>query len=183
MKIIVAITGASGAIYARQALEVLTQHPDVERIALILSDHAADVMQAEGVSLSTSERIECFDNGDAGRMIAPASVSAVMLRRWISEYGLSRTTMMRGLRSLSITSAARSMSERDMPDATRATVPIEAGMTTIASQRAEPLATDAHISLLSYRSIRSDVGNSTPSARMTSSAWSLNISATRSTSG
>ena len=57
MKVIVAITGASGAIYARQTLEVLTAHPDVERIALILSDHAEDVMQAEGVTLPTSERI------------------------------------------------------------------------------------------------------------------------------
>ena len=73
MKIIVAITGASGAIYARQALEVLAQHPDVERIALILSDHAADVMQAEGVSLSTSERIECFDNGDMWASVASGS--------------------------------------------------------------------------------------------------------------
>ena len=73
MKIIVAITGASGAIYARQALEVLAQHPNVERIALILSDHAADVMQAEGVSLSTSERIECFDNGDMWASVASGS--------------------------------------------------------------------------------------------------------------
>jgi 4-hydroxy-3-polyprenylbenzoate decarboxylase len=73
MKIIVAITGASGAIYARQALEVLAQHPDVERIALILSDHAADVMQAEGVSLSSSERIECFDNGDMWASVASGS--------------------------------------------------------------------------------------------------------------
>ena len=73
MKIIVAITGASGAIYARQALDVLAQHPDVERIALILSDHAADVMQAEGVSLSSSERIECFDNGDMWASVASGS--------------------------------------------------------------------------------------------------------------
>ncbi|MBQ2239936.1 MAG: UbiX family flavin prenyltransferase [Alistipes sp.] len=73
MKIIVAITGASGAIYARQALEVLAQHPDVERIALILSDHAADVMQAEGVSLSSSERIEGFDNGDMWASVASGS--------------------------------------------------------------------------------------------------------------
>ena len=40
MNIIVAITGASGAIYARQALEILTSHPVIEQIALVLSDNA-----------------------------------------------------------------------------------------------------------------------------------------------
>lgn len=48
MKIIVAITGASGAIYARQCVELLLKAESVERIALILSDHAEDVMRAEG---------------------------------------------------------------------------------------------------------------------------------------
>ena len=73
MKIIVAITGASGAIYARQALEVLVAHPDVERVALILSDHAEDVMRAEGVELPTSERIERCDNSDMWASVASGS--------------------------------------------------------------------------------------------------------------
>ena len=73
MKIIVAITGASGAIYARQALEVLVAHPDVERVALILSDHAEDVMRAEGVELPTSERIERYDNSDMWASVASGS--------------------------------------------------------------------------------------------------------------
>ena len=73
MKIIVAITGASGAIYARQALEVLVAHPDVECVALILSDHAEDVMRAEGVELPASERIERYDNSDMWASVASGS--------------------------------------------------------------------------------------------------------------
>ena len=73
MKIIVAITGASGAIYARQVLEVLVAHPDVERVALILSDHAEDVMRAEGDELPASERIERYDNSDMWASVASGS--------------------------------------------------------------------------------------------------------------
>lgn len=76
MNIIVAITGASGAIYARQTLELLLASAEVERIALILSDHAADVIAAEGVTLPTSERIERYANNDMWS--SPASGSA----RW-----------------------------------------------------------------------------------------------------
>ena len=49
MKIIVAVTGASGAIYARQTLERLTQAAGIERIALITSRRAQQVMAGEGV--------------------------------------------------------------------------------------------------------------------------------------
>ena len=73
MNIIIAITGASGAIYARQALEIAVAHPAVERIALVLSDHAADVMRAEGVELPVSERIERFDNSDMWASVASGS--------------------------------------------------------------------------------------------------------------
>lgn len=73
MKIIVAITGASGAIYSRQCMDILTTHPNVERIALILSDHAEDVMRAEGVELPQSERIERFDNSNMWASAASGS--------------------------------------------------------------------------------------------------------------
>ena len=73
MNIIVAITGASGAIYARQTLEILAEHPDIERIALIMSDHAEDVMRAEGVILPTSERIERLANSDMWASVASGS--------------------------------------------------------------------------------------------------------------
>ena len=73
MKVIVAVTGASGAIYARQTLEMLHNHPEVERIALIFSDHAEDVISAEGVTLPTSERIEHYANGDMWASVASGS--------------------------------------------------------------------------------------------------------------
>lgn len=73
MKVIVAVTGASGAIYARQALETLLDHPEVEHIALIFSDHAEDVISAEGVTLPTSERIEHYANGDMWASVASGS--------------------------------------------------------------------------------------------------------------
>ena len=76
MKIIVAITGASGAIYARQTLELLIAHNEVEKIGLILSAHAEDVMRAEGVTLPHCERIERYALNDM--WASPASGSA----RW-----------------------------------------------------------------------------------------------------
>ena len=73
MKIIVAITGASGAIYARQCLENLVANPTVERVALILSDNAEDVLRAEGVTLPASERLERFSNSDMWASVASGS--------------------------------------------------------------------------------------------------------------
>ena len=73
MKIIVAITGASGAIYARQCLENLIVHPAVERVALILSDNAEDVLRAEGVTLPAAECVERFSNSDMWASVASGS--------------------------------------------------------------------------------------------------------------
>lgn len=75
MNIIVAITGASGAIYARQCLDMLIAHPAVERIALILSDHAEAVMSAEGIVLPHSERIEHYANDDMWSSAASGSAT------------------------------------------------------------------------------------------------------------
>lgn len=73
MNIVVAITGASGAIYARQSLDILLSTPCVERIALILSHHAEDVIEAEGVTLPQSERIERYSNDDMWASLASGS--------------------------------------------------------------------------------------------------------------
>lgn len=73
MNIIVAITGASGAIYARQALTLLAQHPDVEKIALILSDHAKDVIAAENETIPFVEHIIRYDNDDMWASVASGS--------------------------------------------------------------------------------------------------------------
>lgn len=77
MKIIVAITAASGAIYARLLLEELLRSEHIERIALIFSDKARSVASAEGVELPLdNERITLYDNNDM--FASPASGSA----RW-----------------------------------------------------------------------------------------------------
>ena len=76
MKIIVAITAASGAIYARQLLEQLVTSPQVENIALILSTNAEAVAETEGVTLPESGKITRYANDNL--FAAPASGSA----RW-----------------------------------------------------------------------------------------------------
>lgn len=73
MNIIVAITGASGAIYARQCLELLLVNNAVERIALILSDHAEEVISAEEITLPKSERITTLANNDMWASVASGS--------------------------------------------------------------------------------------------------------------
>lgn len=78
MRVIVAITAASGAIYARQCLELLLSDSSVERIALIFSTHAKDVAKAEGITLPEDNRIEHYDNDNM--WASPASGSA----RWES---------------------------------------------------------------------------------------------------
>lgn len=73
MNIIVAITGASGAIYARQVLTLLAQHPDVKKIALILSDHAEDVIATENETIPFVEHIIRYDNDDMWASVASGS--------------------------------------------------------------------------------------------------------------
>ena len=70
MKIIVAITGASGGVYARLCLEQLLQAEEVEQIALIVSDTAHKVLEFEGVELPQSEKIVCYNNDDMFASVA-----------------------------------------------------------------------------------------------------------------
>ena len=51
MKVVVAITAASGAIYARQLLEALVASDEVERIAVIYSANARAVVAHEGETM------------------------------------------------------------------------------------------------------------------------------------
>ena len=73
MNIILSITGASGAIYARQCLELLLANSDVERIALICSDNAVGVIKHEGITLPDSERIVRYSNDDMWSSVASGS--------------------------------------------------------------------------------------------------------------
>lgn len=73
MNIILSITGASGAIYARQCLELLLANSDVERIALICSDNAVGVIKHEGITLPECERIVRYSNDDMWSSVASGS--------------------------------------------------------------------------------------------------------------
>ena len=64
MRVIVAITGASGAIYARQCLEKLLVAAEVDEIALVVSDMGREVMAYEGVELPVAEKIVRYANDD-----------------------------------------------------------------------------------------------------------------------
>ena len=76
MKVVVAITAASGAIYARQLLEALVSSSEVERVAVIYSANARAVVAHEGVAMPESDKVEVFENDNL--FASPASGSA----RW-----------------------------------------------------------------------------------------------------
>lgn len=73
MKILVAITAASGAIYARQLLECLISSAQVEQIALIHSTNAEAVAQVEGVTLPESSKIIRYANDNLFASVASGS--------------------------------------------------------------------------------------------------------------
>ena len=75
MKVIVAITAASGAIYARLVLEHLVRSTQVERIALIMSDNAPAVVEHEVQVLPLSEKIKRMDNHSMFASVASGSAS------------------------------------------------------------------------------------------------------------
>lgn len=74
MKIIVAVTAASGAIYARLLLERLLRSEEVREIALIFSRQAEEVARYEGVCFPENGRILRYDRDDM--FAPPASGSA-----------------------------------------------------------------------------------------------------------
>lgn len=75
MRVIVAITGASGSIYARLTIEALLRAPEVEHIALIYSDTAREVVAFEGVEIPSDERITLYDNHNLFASVASGSAA------------------------------------------------------------------------------------------------------------
>ena len=74
MKIVVAVTAASGSLYASLLLRQLMESEQVERVALIWSANARAVALHEGVEMPQHEKIVEYDNDDM--FSAPASGSA-----------------------------------------------------------------------------------------------------------
>ncbi len=89
MKIILAQSAASGAIYTRQIAQLLLDSPQVTQIALLRSRSAKEVSQFEGVELPLSEKIVEYACDDmfapvasgsaryAAMIIAPSSVGTM----------------------------------------------------------------------------------------------------------
>lgn len=73
-KIIVAVTGASGSVYARETLRALTAEPGIAEIALIMSDNGRAVAQWEHIEMPEDPRIKTYANSDM--FAPPASGSA-----------------------------------------------------------------------------------------------------------
>ncbi len=74
MRLIVAITAASGAIYARQIISHAIADPKVESIAVIYSTSAREVIAFESEEIPHSTKIEEFANTNL--FATPASGSA-----------------------------------------------------------------------------------------------------------
>ncbi|MCC8036446.1 MAG: UbiX family flavin prenyltransferase [Rikenellaceae bacterium] len=76
MKGIIAVTGASGSIYARLAVEELLKDSRLEELALIVSDNGQKVCRYEGVDIlsHTDPRLRYYHCGDL--FSPPASGSA-----------------------------------------------------------------------------------------------------------
>lgn len=74
MKIVVAVTAASGAVYARLCLELLLRSEQVSEIALVCSTRAREVVAFEGETLPDDPRIRVYDNDDL--FAPPASGSS-----------------------------------------------------------------------------------------------------------
>ncbi|CCZ98314.1 polyprenyl p-hydroxybenzoate/phenylacrylic acid decarboxylase [Alistipes sp. CAG:157] len=74
-RIIVAVTGASGAVYARKVAERLLRSPQVAQVAVVCSANGRKVMEYERERLPEGEeRMVWFDNDDL--FAPPASGSA-----------------------------------------------------------------------------------------------------------
>ena len=73
MKVVVAVTAASGGIYTRQLLCQLIDSEQVERIALIFSTNAEAVLATEGIVLPESSKIVQYSNDDMFASVASGS--------------------------------------------------------------------------------------------------------------
>ena len=74
MKIIVAVTGASGSVYAKQLVENILKSSEVQEVALVVSRCGGEVMKYEDIEILTEDsRIVVLNNNDMFSPIASGS--------------------------------------------------------------------------------------------------------------
>ncbi len=75
MKIIIAITGASGSIYANDLIQKILLHSDkISNIAIVMSKNAKKVWQHElGIAMPQDNKISYFENDDFSAPFASGS--------------------------------------------------------------------------------------------------------------
>ena len=83
MKVVVAVTGASGSMYAQRLLEQIAKAKEVEECHVVLSEHAQEVaateLGAKGLTIPKGMKV----HGDKTMQVPFASGSA-SLKRWPS---------------------------------------------------------------------------------------------------
>ena len=75
MRVIVGVTGASGALYAERLLGQLEGCVQVDEIALIVTDNGRAVAEHEGVKLPTGGKIRIADNHSMFDSVASGSAA------------------------------------------------------------------------------------------------------------
>ncbi len=75
MNIIIAITAASGAIYARQVVDHAVADPAVKSVALIYSKSAREVMNWEGEQIAPHSKIVEWSNDNMFASVASGSAN------------------------------------------------------------------------------------------------------------
>ena len=75
MRVIVGVTGASGSLYAAQLIGRLVANPEVEEVALIVTDNGAAVCEHEGITLPVSSKIRRADNHSMFDAVASGSAA------------------------------------------------------------------------------------------------------------
>ena len=79
MKVVVAITAASGAIYARQLLNALIVSDEVERVAVIYSANARAVVAHEGEAMPCSAKTSRICS--SANAVFPFTLGLPLIRR------------------------------------------------------------------------------------------------------
>ncbi len=75
MRVIVGVTGASGALYAKRLLERLDACEQIDEIALIVTDNGYAVAAHENITLPSTSKIRLADNHSMFDSVASGSAS------------------------------------------------------------------------------------------------------------